>query len=66
MSAGRKARGGVSFQVIEGGGRPRVPMGQRDATPPLGAWLIAGVVCWSLIGVAAWAYIAARATGVVR
>ena len=65
MSPGRKTRGGVSFQVIEGG-RPRVPMVQRDATPPMGAWLIAGVVCWSLIGVAAWAYIAARTMGVVR
>ncbi len=65
MSAGRKARGGVSFQVIEGG-RPRVPMVPRAEPPPLGAWLIAGVVCWSLIGVAAWAYVAARTMGMVR
>lgn len=53
-----------SFRVIEGG--RDLPPPQRPEPPPLGAWLVAGVVCWSVIGVAAWAYVAARTMGMVR
>lgn len=56
MSAGRKQRGGVSFRVIEGGGKPTLP---ADPLPPAHCIAIAFAasgVMWLAIGAAVLAW----------